>query len=97
MGYLVPDEAGFGVEGYEYMLQERPLPDGKWEFVSTNKHSETVPYPTDFGPRISEAHQRKWRKRHNAQAVVKGREPYYPEYEYRAVKRPYGEWEVVDG
>jgi hypothetical protein len=72
------------IKGYQYALQKRRLPDGEWEFCSSNKHNEHVPYPTSYGPKIKQAREQRWDSYFDWTA------------EYRVLKRPYGDWEVVN-
>lgn len=78
------------IKGYQYILQKRRLPDGDWEFVSSNKHDEHVPYPTPFGPKIKQSGEERWDAFFNRKRDVP------IQYEYRPMRRPYGEWEPVD-
>lgn len=91
-GYTIPEEAGFTAEGYEYNIQYRFLEPGRmnhdtteWHYSYTNKFNSENWYPTE-------------RSVNNALAQLCATRYGYRRSdgrEYRIVRRPYGEVEVI--
>jgi predicted Zn-dependent protease len=79
MGYVIPEEAGFVVEDYEYGVQY--LWRDEWKMASTNHFNGW--YPTEKSAKNALAQLRATRY------------GYKSLYEYRLVRRPVGKIEVV--
>lgn len=89
-GYSIPDEAGFTPAGYEYNIQYRWLEPGihdrnttEWHYSFTNKFSSEAWYPNSKSVKNALAQLRtpRWGQKLNR--------------EFRVVRRPYGEVEIL--
>lgn len=82
---LIPDEAGFEAVGYEYKVQiwDKYANPPKWTNTSTNRFDRDVWYPNTASANNALAQHRasRWGRINDR--------------EYRLIKRPYGEVEVV--
>jgi len=92
--YTIPDEPGFTVVDYEYNIQYRWLEPGKWDrdttkwhYNYTNKFSEENWYPSLKSVKNALAQMTATRY-----GYQRGQDK-----EYRLVRRPVGQVEVVDG
>lgn len=83
MGYTIPDEPGFVLEGYEWGVQIQRHGEGEWTMTRTNRFDGW--YPSEKSAK-------------NALAQVKAPAwGYQTPHKYRLVKRPFGAAEVVNG
>lgn len=79
MGYTVPDEAGFQIDGYEYGVQSEWR--GEWSMVHTNHFHGWYPSKGSANNALAQLRSPGW-----------GRPA---QYKYRLVRRPFGAVEVV--
>lgn len=79
MGYLVPDEAGLHVDGYEYGVQVEY--NGEWRMVHTNHFHGWYPTQASANNALAQLRATRYGYRSTRQ--------------YRPVRRPFGAIEVV--
>jgi len=80
MGYLVPDEAGFQIDDYEYGVQIEYK--GEWKMVHTNHFHGWYPSKSSANNALAQLRATRY--------------GYRSDREYRLVRRPYGAVEVVE-